>query len=465
MPLPHDDSWFTILPMRGKNSNFAGMKQEEFINKVLGCEQLDDIKKLRILVTLSGGADSVALLRVLLAAGCHCRVVHCNFHLRDEESMRDERFVRDLCDRLAVPLTVKDFDVKAWQQEHGGSTEMACRELRYQWFEEELERQSCDRIAVAHHSDDQVETFFLNLLRGTGSKGLSGMKRLHHDIWRPLLSVSRQDILDYLDTIGQDYVTDSTNAHNDYRRNRLRNLVLPVIEKEFPGSKARILDTMQNLADDFDLMSYYVESDLDGIEHIDIKADYICEHPYGETLLYHRIRERGFNREQCAQAIEAARRGHTGRIFTAGDYVLAVNREKLSVDLNLPTDGVEYPIDLTQNIVSPISVLVDRGHEPFSPRMCSNSLRVAFNTRLLDCKRIVMRHWRQGDRIRPFGMKGTKLVSDLFNELKLDYATKKNAWLLEADGDIIWVVGQRSTAHYPVENGSQDYLILTKTIP
>ena len=431
-----------------KFTNFAVMNEEQFINRVLGAENMASIKKEKILVALSGGADSVALLRVLLAAGCDCRAAHCNFHLRGEESMRDERFVRDLCERLGVPLTVKDFDVAAWQQEHGGSIEMACRELRYQWFDQELERQDCDRIAVAHHSDDQIETFFLNLLRGTGSKGLSGMRRYYNGIWRPLLSVSRQDILNYLESIGQDYVTDSTNAQNDFRRNRLRNLVLPVIEKEFPGSKERILYTMHNL-----------------IEHIDIKTDYICEHPYGETLLYHRIRERGFNREQCAQAIEAARKGHTGRLFTAGDYVLAVNRENLSVDLNLPTDGVEIPIDLTKDIVSPISVLVHRCHEPFSPQMCSNSLRVAFNTRLLDCKRIIMRHWRQGDRIRPFGMKGTKLVSDLFNELKLDYATKKYAWLLEADGEIIWVVGHRSTALYPVENGSQDYLILTKTIP
>ena len=441
------------------------MKEDQFVIRVLKGEDMDAIKRQPVLVALSGGADSVALLRVLLAAGCDCRAAHCNFHLRGEESMRDERFVRDLCQRLNVPLTVKDFDVAAWQQEHGGSTEMACRELRYQWFEQELERLDCDRIAVAHHSDDQVETFFLNLLRGTGTKGLSGMRRFYNGIWRPLLSVSRQEILDYLESIGQDYVTDSTNAQNDFRRNRLRNIVLPIIEKEFPGSRARILDTMQNLADDYDLMSYYVESDLNDIDWIDIDIDYICEHPYGEALLYHRIRERGFNREQCAQAIEAARKGHTGRIFTAGDYVLAVNRDKLCVDLVVPSDNVEIPIDLTRDIVSPVSVLVHRGDAPFSPRMCSGSHRVAFNTRVLDCKRIVMRHWHQGDRIRPFGMKGTKLVSDLFNEFKMSYADKKYAWLLEADGEIIWVVGLRSTAHYPVENESQDYIILTKTIP
>ena len=162
-----------MLQITRKYTNFAVMNEEQFINRVLGAEDMASIKKGQILVTVSGGADSVALLRVLLAAGCNCRAAHCNFHLRGEESMRDERFVRDLCEQLGVPLTVKDFDVAAWQQEHGGSIEMACRELRYQWFDQELERQDCDRIAVAHHSDDQIETFFLNLLRGTGSKGLS----------------------------------------------------------------------------------------------------------------------------------------------------------------------------------------------------------------------------------------------------------------------------------------------------
>ena len=183
-----------------------------------------------ILVALSGGADSVALLRALHEAGCHSHAAHCNFHLRGDESMRDEQFVRDLCARLEIPLTVKDFDVAAWQQAHGGSVEMACRELRYAWFEQERERLQCSVIAVAHHADDQIETFFLNLLRGTGIKGLTGMSRLSGHIWRPLLVVSRQDILDYLFEIGQGYVTDSTNAQNDYRRNRLRNIVLPIVE-------------------------------------------------------------------------------------------------------------------------------------------------------------------------------------------------------------------------------------------
>lgn len=416
-----------------------------------------------VLVALSGGADSVALLRALLELGCDCRAAHCNFHLRDEESMRDEQFVRALCQRLNVPLTVKDFDVAAYRLEHGVSVEMACRELRYRWFDHELKRQGCRFIAVAHHADDQVETFFLNLLRGTGIKGLAGMQHLNGHIWRPLLDVSRHDILDYLESIGQDYVTDSTNAQNDYRRNRLRNIMLPFIDKEFPESRERILYTMGNLSQDYELLSFLVGDCIHDPHHINIEQ--ICSHPCGPTLLYHRIRHYGFNREQCNQAIEAARQGHTGRVFTAGDKILVVNREELALD-SIPTANDEpIPFDAETGINSPVHIDVHRGTMPFTPQMCSGSRQVAFNTQLLDCKRITLRHWRRGDRFQPFGMKGSKLVSDLFNDLKLDYIHKQTSWLLEADGKIIWVVGHRSTAHFPVEIGSQDYLIMNLITP
>jgi len=440
------------------------MNQEEFLNSILTAEESQAIKRERILVALSGGADSVALLRALLAAGYNCHAAHCNFHLRGEESLRDEHFVRDLCQRLDVPLSVKDFDVTAYQNEHGGSVEMACRELRYAWFKQELERLGCTLIAVAHHADDQIETFFLNLLRGTGLKGLAGMQRTNGFIWRPMLNVTRAQVLDYLDSIGQDYVTDSTNSQNDYRRNRLRNIVLPFIEQEFPDVKARIHKTMQNLSDDFELLDWLVSDLRLDLPLIDIEE--IIDHPMAASLLYHRIREFGFNRDQCNQAIEAAKKEHCGRQFAAGNYLLVVNRKTFGVfeQYEEPWES-EIPFDVLAGTNSPINITSYRGHTPFSPRMCCNGIRVAFNTQLLDCKRIVLRHWRKGDRFQPFGMKGTKLVSDLFNDLKLDYDDKKRAWLLEADGEIIWVVGQRSSALYPVPIESQDYIILTKLIP
>ena len=411
-----------------------------------------------VLVALSGGADSVALLRLLLEAGFDCHAAHCNFHLRGDESMRDERFVRDLCQRLNVPLTVRDFDVTAWQQEHGGSVEMACRDLRYAWFEQERQRQGCRLIAIAHHGDDQAETFFLNLLRGTGTRGLAGMQRLNGNIWRPLLDVSRQDILDYLTGIQQEYVIDSTNDENDYRRNKLRNLILPVLERQFPQARARILDTMNNLRDDLGLLTSLVNEVLPDERHIDMEA--MCSHPQASTLLYHRIRHLGFNRDQCQQAVTAIQQGNSGRQFIGKGYVMHVNRQSLDIEPMQDDTFIEIPIDLMSDVTSPVHITVSRNNVPFSPMFCDGKWKVAFNTRLPDCQRLVLRHWRQGDRIRPFGMNGSKLVSDLFTDLKLDHQAKRDVWLLEGDGQILWVLGYRASALYQVTPESQDYIML-----
>lgn len=436
------------------------MNHDKLLHSILASQELLGIGSRPVLVALSGGADSVALLRALLECGCPCHAAHCNFHLREAESMRDEQFVRELCQRLGVPLVVKDFDVPAWQAEHGGSVEMACRVMRYQWFEQERDQLDCAVIAVAHHADDQVETFFLNLMRGTGLKGLTGMERLNHKIWRPLLAVSRAQILDYLAAIGQDYVTDSTNAHNDYRRNRLRNIVLPVVEQQFEHGRERILDTMANLHDDQELLDDLVAGALPDECHID--AAMLCAHPQASTLLYHRIRHMGFNHEQCRQAVIAVRQGHSGRQFIGQGYIMHVNRQ--SLDIESASDAmppIEVPIDLTSHVSAPIRLTVTHNNAPFSPRMCDGKSKVAFSTDILNCRRLVLRHWRRGDRIKPYGMKGSKLVSDVFADLKLDHNAKQNTWLLEADGDILWILGHRASRLYSVDSESQNYLLVS----
>ncbi len=439
------------------------MERNQFIQTITlaNADVLNRLKHQPVLVALSGGADSVALLLTLLELDIDCRAAHCNFHLRGAESMRDECFVRDLCQRLEVPLTVKDFDVAAHQQSHGGSTEMACRELRYTWFEQERQQQECALIAVAHHADDQVETFFLNLLRGTGVRGLSGMTKLNGNIWRPLLNVSRSDIIDYLKSVGQDYVNDSTNAQNDFRRNRLRNIVLPLLETQFPQAHERILDTMGNLALDHEVLNSLVSEVLPDERHIDISS--LCARQQAPTLLYHRIRHLGFNRDQCVQAITAARQGHSGRQFQVDGYVLYLNRQTLDIEPAETTPDVEIPVDLTSDFESPVHISVSHNNAPFSPMMCDGKHTVAFNKQILDCQRIVLRHWRRGDRMKPFGLKGSKLVSDLFADFKLSNTAKRELWLFEADGDILWVLGLRASALYPVPKESQDYLLLRMT--
>lgn len=437
------------------------MEKAELLQRVKADNngQLSTIGTTPVLVALSGGADSVALLRILLDLGCLCHAVHCNFNLRGKESKRDEQFVRDLCSRLQVPLTVKSFDVPAYQQQHGGSVEMACRDLRYAWFEEERLAHGCALIAVAHHADDQIETFYLNLMRGTGLRGLTGMKRLNGNVWRPLLGVNRNDLLDYLGAIAQDFVTDSTNAQNDFRRNRLRNIVLPVMRQQFPHSSERTLDTMSNLSDDLDLITAVSMQLLPDERHIE--RDLLTSHPQASTLLYHRIRHMGFNRDQCRQAIAALSANHSGKQFHAQGHVLHINRQSIDIEQVHEQEDVEIPIDLHAHVLAPVNILVSSNNAPFSPSMCDGKRRVAFNTSLLQCQRIILRHWRRGDRIMPFGLKGSKLVSDVFADLKLDQKAKHDIWLMEADGEILWILGYRAAAHYPVHNESQDYLLLT----
>ena len=439
------------------------MKQADFLQRVKAdnTEQLHAIGHKPVLVAVSGGADSVALLRILLEMGCHCHAAHCNFNLRGEESKRDERFVRDLCKKLDVPLTVKSFDVPTYQQEHGGSVEMACRALRYVWFEEERQSQGYALIAVAHHADDQIETFYLNLMRGTGLRGLTGMKRLNGNVWRPLLGVSRNDVREYLVAIRQDYVTDSTNAQNDFRRNRLRNIVLPAVEQQFPQARERMLDTMGNLADDLDLITALVTQILPDEHHIDRAL--LTSHPQASTLLYHRIRHLGFNRNQCSQAVAALSDGHSGRQFHANGHVMHVNRQSIDIEAVKEQEDIEIPIYLHAHVLSPVNILVSHNNPPFSPLMCDGKRKVAFNTSILNSQRIVLRHWRRGDRMKPFGLKGTKLVSDVFADLKIDQNAKRDTWLMEADGEILWVLGYRAAALFPVATESNDYLFLNLT--
>ena len=218
----------------------------------------------KVLVALSGGADSVALLRILLSLGYTCECAHCNFHLRGLESDRDESFVRQLCEEHSIPLHVTHFDTSAYAKEHHLSIEMAARELRYEWFEHIRKEIEASVIAVAHHRDDSVETFLLNLMRGAGINGLKGIPVKNGYIVRPLLSVSRDVILDYLQAINQGYVTDSTNLEDEYMRNKIRLNILPLMKEVNPSVMETIQETTFRLSE---VASIYHQNRIEAITH------------------------------------------------------------------------------------------------------------------------------------------------------------------------------------------------------
>lgn len=418
----------------------------------------------KIIVAVSGGADSVALLSALAELGYDCTAAHCNFHLRGEESARDMRHVERLAERLAVDLYVRDFDVPARRRLTGESLEMACRELRYAWFAELLDRDCAQAVAVGHHAEDQTETFFLNLLRGAGVTGLGGMKPRQGDVVRPMLETTRAEIEEYLRLRELDWVTDSSNSSDDFARNRLRNRLLPLMEELFPGATDAIRRSMEHLRENTGL---YLRGAADAIapycsedSQIDLAA--LAADPQAGLILYERLRGEGFNRSQTDGMLRAATRG------TGAEFHAAGTRHSRAVDHGILraacADSESSPeamdISPAHDIAEPVRISVSR--HPAAAFVPERDPRVMYlDVRALEgSPRWRLRHRRHADRMRPFGMKGSRLVSDIFAGARLSEAEKRATWLLTRDDEILWAVGLRASALYAVGPGTKEYLRL-----
>lgn len=417
----------------------------------------------KILAAVSGGADSVALLRVLAALGCNCIAAHCNFHLRGDEADRDEAFVRKLCHDLGIELRCTDFDVEAYKKSHGVSTEMACRELRYEWFERQRAALGCSVIAVAHHRDDNIETFFLNLVRGSGITGLAGIKPCNGKIVRPLLGSSRDEIINYLKTLGQDYVTDSTNLENDYARNKIRNVLLPEISRLFPSAMAGIELTLDNLQGDYAVWSGAVEAfKHDAVEacgHGQIKIDRrkLAASADPATLLNALLSRYGFNGEQTKAIASASR---VGAVFESKEYVAEVGRNDISVFSPGSFNNAEtYALSDAGRIEKEKGILIEIVDN--SPEFeFDRSGKTAYFDADATGDRLTVRHWRQGDRFRPFGMKGSKKLSDYFNDHKFSLMQKLSTPIVEMQGRIVWIAGERAADDFRVTPSSRRILTM-----
>lgn len=424
----------------------------------------------RVVVAVSGGADSVALLASLVSAGYECVAAHCNFHLRGAESQRDMHFVERLTDAIGVDLYIKNFNVTGECERTGESVEMACRRLRYAWFHDLLERLRASAIAVAHHRDDQAETFLLNTLRGTGIAGLCGMAPRNGLVVRPMLGVSRKRVEEYLSERGLEYITDSTNLQNDYRRNRMRNLVLPVMEQAEPGATEAITRTMSLVRSGKALYDWavetvrrtYADADMSSIRLADMAAEMPAQ--AARTALFELLRHRGFTATQTDNMLRAAETMLSG---TTTFHTEAYRAEIKDGVLEIMAAGEGTPavqevsVSLKSTVMSPVRIDVSLHHiSEFKPERDTRTIYL--DAEVVDGNPdIVLRHWRQGDRMRPFGMKGEKLVSDIFADAHLTAARKRDTWLLVRNGVILWVVGVRASAHFAVSPATRRYLRLT----
>lgn len=402
----------------------------------------------RVLVALSGGGDSVALLRILYALGYVCEAAHCNFHLRGEESDRDEVFVKRLCEKMGIPLHRIDFETERYAVENKISIEMAARELRYNWFAEIKKKTKADVIAVAHHQDDSVETILLNLIRGTGLNGLLGIRPKNGSIVRPLLCLSRKEIIDYLQEMRQEYVTDSTNLQDEYTRNKIRLNLIPLMQEINPLVKEHMIDTSNYLNG---IASIYIKGVEEGkirvMDDGNIRITALLNEPAPETLLFEILYPLGFNSAQTKNILSALKQ-QAGKQFISKDgWRVIKDRELLLIDkkeekedppLKISKEEKEY----TKDFVIP--------REKNIACLDADKLSGA----------IILRKWQIGDVFIPFGMKGKKKISDYLTDRKFSIQQKEQQWVLCCEDKIVWVVGERIDNRFKVDENTKRIIIL-----
>lgn len=429
----------------------------------------------RYIVALSGGADSVALLCILDALGINISAAHCNFHLRGEESNRDEQFCVDLCQKMGIPLSRIHFDTQEYAQLHKVSIEMAARDLRYRYFAQLAKDLEADGICVAHHRDDNVETLLLNLLRGSGIDGLAGIAPQNGNILRPLLCISRQDILQYLKEKGQDYVTDSTNLEDDALRNKIRHHVIPLLQTLNPAASDNIALSAKYVRQACEMLSamWGSQQHQEGTEeeeHSQTNTLYInkvevMQAASPEFMLHHQIGSYGFHGDCIDSIIEAmeAQDGGVGKVWKSNDHMLAIDRDSLLVtslhhleacqqesSFRIPEEG-NYHIGNLQLRIKQYEKAADFQPSKSARRITLDAEKVNFP--------LIYRRTETGDRFQPFGMKGSKLVSDYLTDRKRSYLQKLEQHVItHRDGDIIWLVGERTSEKTKMTEQTQTIL-------
>lgn len=400
----------------------------------------------RIILALSGGIDSMVLADMLLKSKTDFVLAHCNFHLRGEESDGDEQFVRDFAERNGLTLYVKQFDTMSYAKEHGVSIEMAARDLRYAWFEELRQQLGYDKIAVAHHADDQLETFFINLLRGAGIRGLKGMQPVNGNIIRPLLDKSREEIHQYAIENGIKWREDHTNAETQFLRNKIRHELLPVIDSISKEGRASILKSINHLASENELYRELVDEKLFQIVKQDGEVQKTSHlSPPTSQLLFEWLRDYGFNSDQVHFIYEAMN-GQPGTSFFSSTHKVTIERDGVELTPICQHDKTQVELVYEQH-PNDYNFVIDK-----SPEVAQLDYdKLTFPLKL--------RIWQAGDRFYPLGMKGSRLISDFLKDLKLTTRQKEECQVLTtAKDEIVWVVGRRVDERFKVTDKTKTIL-------
>lgn len=418
------------------------------------------LKGKRILIACSGGLDSVVLSRLFKELNYDISLAHCNFSLRGKESDEDENFVILLADKLSIPIFNKKFNTKAYKIKHKLSIQVAARQLRYQWFAEVCAEHSFDYLATAHHLDDDLETFLINLSRGTGLKGLIGIPLINDKIIRPFLNFPRADILQYAKENNCPWREDSSNQTSDYLRNKLRIEVIPRLKEVdhnllngFHQTQKYLNDSMALVNDYMTLIKNLVVSETEDGFEIDVLK--LQDLPNTNALLYELLAPFGFTAWDDLSDLLTAQSGK--QIFSESHRILKNRKSLLLVENNFVRNKATYTIkESDTGIDIPINLKIERvdkilGYTPSIVYLDVQKLSFPLQ----------LRKWREGDSFYPFGMKGKKKLSKFFKDEKLSLIAKEKTWVLSSGNQIVWIVGMRSDHRFKVENQTKKILKIT----
>ncbi|HBZ68116.1 MAG TPA: tRNA lysidine(34) synthetase TilS [Bacteroidales bacterium] len=437
---------------------------EEFRNFVNENQLFDRDHK--VLLAVSGGIDSVVMTRLFHQLKLRFGIMHCNFQLRGEASDGDARFVEALANELGCPFFTIAFATKQYASDNGLSTQMAARELRYNWFEEVRQHEGYELIATAHHAGDDAETFFINLIRGTGLRGLQGIPLRQGNIIRPMKFANREQIRAYADKHQICWREDATNASTHYLRNKIRHNVLPLLNVISPAFNVKLAETISHLNDTGEALRVIIErervrlviADDCGNQYINLD-DLTVMTPVG-FWLFELLQPYQFNRT-IIDDITRNLSGNGGQRFLSPSFEARIERGKLILTPHTEASADEvYTIEAgVADLKQPLPLTIRR-------LQYVKELKVphTFDTVWLDAALITspltLRRWRSGDRFHPLGMNGSKKVSDYFIDHKFSQQQKDNTWLLCHESDIVWIVGHRIDHRYRVTSATQSVLEL-----
>lgn len=429
----------------------------------------------KILVAVSGGEDSVVMLDMLAKANIQCVVAHCNFQLRGEDSNKDEIFVKNLAKKYGFKFFVVRFDTRKYAKKQKISIEMAARNLRYKWFEKIRTENNCKYIATAHHQNDSVETVLLNLTRGTGLRGLTGIPLKNRHIVRPILHLTKNQISEYVQKNNLQFRTDKTNFENKHNRNKIRNQIIPLFETINPAFAKNISENIERFSEIEQIFMQKIEQERKNC--ISIKNDFteidiekLKNLSPLHTYLYEFLQPYNFS-NKITDDIILSLNAESGKTFFSETHRLIKDRNKLIISNLIKKKSGSITLSNVFGNVSICKKLPDGTKILFEMFDKTKDFRIEKSPKIayFDFEKLSfpleLRKWQAGDYFFPFGMKGKKKISDFFVDKKMSLLEKENAWLLSSNGKIIWVVGMRTDGRFAISLETKKVLKIEKRYP